>query len=118
MPLTVKDALETAGLRTTSGAPELAAYVPTRDATVVERLRAAGAVVFGKTNLPPAWADDLQTDNPVFGRTANPWNPARSPGGSSGCSGGGGGGAGTSAELGSDIGGSVRQPAANCGVFG
>lgn len=117
VPITVKDALETAGLRTTSGAPELAGYVPARDATVVERLRAAGAVVFGKTNLP-AWADDLQTDNPVFGPTANPWNPERSPGGSSGGAAAAVAAGLTSAELGSDIGGSIRQPAANCGVFG
>jgi amidase len=117
VPLTVKDALETAGLRTTSGAPELVDHVPARDATVVERLRAAGAVVFGKTNLP-AWADDLQTDNPVFGATANPWNAARSPGGSSGCAAAAVAAGLTSAELGSDIGGSIRQPAANCGVFG
>ena len=117
VPLTVKDALETAGLRTTSGAPELAGHVPARDATVVERLRAAGAIVFGKTNLP-SWADDLQTDNPVFGPTANPWSPTRSPGGSSGGAAAAVAAGLTSAELGSDIGGSIRQPAANCGVFG
>lgn len=117
VPMTVKDTLETEGLRTTSGATALAAHVPTRDATVVERLRAAGAVIFGKTNLPP-WASDLQTDSPVFGRTANPWNLERSPGGSSGGAAAAVAAGLTAAEVGSDIGGSIRQPAGNCGVFG
>jgi amidase len=117
VPMTVKDALETAGLRTTSGAPELTGFVPQRDAAVVERLRIAGAVIFGKTNLPP-WASDLQTDNPVFGRTANPWHPERSPGGSSGGAAAAVAAGLSGAEIGSDIGGSIRQPAANCGVFG
>ena len=73
LPITVKDAFETAGLRTTSGAPDLAGYVPARDADAVARLRAAGAVIFGKTNLP-VFAMDWQTANPVFGVTNNPWD--------------------------------------------
>ena len=73
LPMTVKDTLETAGLRTTAGAPELAEHVPARDATLVARLRAAGAVIFGKTNTP-LFAGDAQTYNPVFGVTRNPWD--------------------------------------------
>ena len=73
LPITVKDAFETAGLRTTSGAPDLAGYVPARDADAVARLRAAGAVIFGKTNLP-VFAMDWQSANPVFGVTNNPWD--------------------------------------------
>lgn len=117
IPLTVKDSFETAGLRTTAGALELSEHVPARDADPVARLRAAGAIVFGKTNLPP-WADDLQTENDLFGRTVNPWNPDRSPGGSSGGAAAAVAAGLTAAELGSDIGGSIRQPAAACGVFG
>src|SRR5215471_16022812 len=83
LPITVKDSFETAGLRTTAGAPDLAGYIPARDADAVARLRAAGAVVFGKTNLP-TFAMDWQTYNPVFGTTNNPWDVARTPGGSSG----------------------------------
>ena len=115
--MTVKDALETAGMRTTCGAKELASHVPSRDADVVARLRAAGAIIFGKTNLPP-WAGDLQTDNDLFGRTLNPWNHERSPGGSSGGAAAAVAAGLVAAELGSDLGGSIRQPAANCGVFG
>jgi amidase len=117
LPVTVKDSIETASLRTTCGAPELAGHVPRRDATAVARLRAAGALVLGKTNTP-TWAADAQTDNPLFGRTNNPWDVARSPGGSSG-----GPAAAVAAglsglDLGSDIGGSIRMPAGYCGVYG
>lgn len=117
LSLTVKDSLETEGLRTTSGVVALADHVPARDALVVERLRGAGAVVFGKTNLP-AWAGDLQTDNELFGPTLNPWYGDRSPGGSSGGAAAAVAAGLTALEIGSDIGGSIRQPAANCGVFG
>ena len=117
LPITVKDSFETAGLRTTSGAPELADHVPERDAVAVARLKAAGAVVFAKTNLPP-YASDWQTDNPVFGRTNNPWDPSRVPGGSSGGSAAALAAGLTGLELGSDIGGSIRVPAHFCGVFG
>jgi amidase len=117
LPVTVKDSIETASLRTTCGTPELAGYVPERDATAVARLRAAGAVVLGKTNTP-AWASDAQTDNPVFGRTNNPWHPARSPGGSSGGPAAAVAAGLTGLDLGSDLGGSIRMPAGYCGVYG
>jgi amidase len=117
VPMTIKDALETAGLRTTGGYPPLADYVPEKDATVVARLRAAGAVLVGKTNVPPLSADG-RADNPIFGRTNNPWNLERTPGGSTG-----GGAAAVAAglsafDVGSDLAGSVRMPAHWCGLFG
>src|SRR5688572_23286279 len=83
VPMTIKDALETAGLRTTGGYPPLARHVPEKDATAVARLRTAGAVLVGKTNVPPLSADG-RADNPIFGRTNNPWNLERTPGGSTG----------------------------------
>jgi amidase len=116
LPVTVKDSLETAGLRTTSGAAELAGHVPARDAEVVARLRAAGAIVFGKTNLP-AYAADAQTYNDLFGTTNNPWDPARTPGGSSGGAAAAIAAGLSTLDLGSDIGGSLRIPAHFCGVY-
>jgi len=115
VPVTIKDSLETAGLRTTSGFPPLADYVSTTDATVVARVRQAGAVILGKTNLPTQ-AMAYQTDNPIFGRSNNPWNLDRTPGGSTG-----GGAAAVAAglsalEIGSDLGGSLRIPAHFCGL--
>ncbi len=117
VPMTIKDALETAGLRTTGGHPPLKDYVPTRDAPAVARLRAAGAILLGKTNVPPLSAD-YRADNPIFGRTNNPWNLERTPGGSTG-----GGAAAVAAglsafDVGSDLAGSVRTPAHFCGLFG
>ncbi len=117
VPMTIKDALETAGLRTTGGYPPLSDHVPTKDATAVARLRAAGAVLVGKTNVPPLSADG-RADNPIFGRTNNPWNLERTPGGSTG-----GGAAAVAAglsafDVGSDLAGSVRMPAHWCGLFG
>ena len=117
LPVTVKDSLETAGLRTTAGAEELRDHVPAADAVAVARLRAAGAVVVGKTNLPP-WASDVQSTNSVFGTTNNPFDRTRSPGGSSGGSAAALAAGLTGLELGSDIGGSIRTPAAWCGLFG
>jgi amidase len=117
LPITVKDALEVAGLRSTGGAIELTDHVPVADAPAVARLRAAGAVVFGKTNVP-RWSGDLQTYNEIFGTTNNPWDPARVPGGSSGGAAAAVAAGLTSFELGTDIGGSVRIPAHCCGVFG
>jgi amidase len=117
LPMTVKDVLETAGLRTTAGSPELAEYVPEADAVVVRRLKAAGAVIFGKTNTP-FLASDGQTYNEVFGTSNNPWDLARTPGGSSGgCAAAVATGL-TSLGIGSDIGGSIRVPASFCGIFG
>ncbi len=117
LPITVKDALETAGMRSTGGATELRDHVPTTDAPAIARLKAAGAIVFGKTNVPK-WSGDSQTHNELFGTTRNPWDDSRSPGGSSGgpavsvaC--------GFSAfEIGTDIGGSIRMPAHFTGICG
>lgn len=117
LPVTIKDAIATEGIRSTGGATELTDHVPVADAAVVERVKAAGAIVFGKTNVP-RWSGDLQTYNDIFGTTNNPWAYDRVPGGSSG-------GAATSVacgftsfEIGTDIGGSVRIPSHCCGVFG
>jgi amidase len=117
LPITIKDSIETAGIRTTSGAPVHAEHVPAKDAVAVERLIAAGAVVFGKTNLP-TFAMDVQSYNPIFGTTNNPWDVARSPGGSSGGAAAAIAAGLTGLELGSDIGGSIRNPAHFCGVYG
>jgi len=117
LPMTIKDSFETAGLRSTCGVPELAEHVPATDAIAVGRLLAAGAVVFGKTNAP-TWAMDVQTYNPIFGTTSNPWDATRSPGGSSGGAAAALAAGLTGLELGSDIGGSIRNPAHYCGVYG
>lgn len=117
LPMTVKDAFETAGLRTTCGAPDLADHVPATDAVAVARLKAAGAIVFAKTNTP-AYTADLQTTNPVFGTTNNPWDLTRSPGGSSGGAAAALAAGLTPLELGSDIGGSIRNPSHQCGTVG
>ncbi|HKC50224.1 MAG TPA: amidase [Myxococcota bacterium] len=117
LPITIKDTFETAGLRTTAGAPELANHVPTRDADAVARLRRAGAIVFGKTNVP-FMAGDWQSYNEIYGTTNNPWNAARVPGGSSGGAAAAVATGETPLELGSDIGGSIRVPAHWSGVCG
>ncbi|WP_433303541.1 amidase [Actinoplanes sp. CA-030573] len=117
LPITIKDSIETASMRTTCGVPELAGHVPERDATAVARLRAAGAIVVGKTNTP-AWAGDAQTYNEVFGTTNNPWDPARSPGGSSGGPAAAVAAGHSALDLGSDLGGSIRMPAGYCGIHG
>jgi amidase len=117
VPMTIKDSFQTAGMRTTSGAPELASFVPQEDAWPVARLRAAGAVIFGKTNLP-IYAGDLQSYNDVFGTTNNPYDATRTPGGSSGGSAAALACGFTPLELGSDIGGSIRLPAHMSGVVG
>ncbi len=83
LPITVKDSYETAGMRTTCGRRDLADYVPTQDAEAVARLRRAGAIIMGKTNMPTG-NQDVQASNPVFGRTNNPWDAARTSGGSAG----------------------------------
>ena len=117
VPCTIKDSFETAGVRTTSGEPLLANHVPAADAAVVSRLRAAGGVILGKTNVP-LLAGDVQSYNEIFGTTNNPWDLSRTPGGSSG-----GEAAALAAGLsylgvGSDIGGSIRTPSHFCGVYG
>jgi amidase len=116
LPLTIKDAIETEGIRSTGGAVELADHVPLADAPAVARLKAAGAIVFGKTNLP-RWSGDSQACNELFGTTNNPWSFAHVPGGSSGGSAAAVAAGFTAFELGTDISGSVRLPAHSCGVF-
>ena len=116
LPVTIKDAIETAGIRSTGGARELIDHVPTTDAPAVARLKAAGAIVFGKTNLP-RWSGDFQTFNDIFGVTNNPWALDRTVGGSSGGAAAAVASGFTSFELGTDIGGSVRIPAHCCGVY-
>ena len=116
LPITIKDAIETEGIRSTGGARELIDHVPAQDAPAVARLKAAGAIVFGKTNLP-RWSGDFQTFNDIFGVTNNPWSRDRTVGGSSGGAAAAVAAGFTSFELGTDIGGSVRCPAHCCGVF-
>jgi amidase len=115
--MTIKDSFQTQGMRTTSGAPELADFVPEVDAAPVARLRGAGAVIVGKTNLP-IYAGDTQSYNEVFGQTNNPYDLSRTVGGSSGGSAGALAAGFTPLEVGSDIGGSIRGPASTCGVTG
>lgn len=117
VPLTIKDTIETAGLRTTSGSAMRAEFVPEHDAPAVARLKQAGAIILGKTN-PAEMAMDYTGDNPVFGRTNHPHNPLLTPGGSSGgeavaiatCMSPGG--------LGTDLAGSIRIPSHFCGIAG
>jgi amidase len=117
LPFTVKDAIETAGIRSTGGAPELAWHVPSVDAPAVARLSASGGILFGKTNAP-TWSADFQTHNELFGTTNNPWDLTRTPGGSSGGAAAATATGMTTFELGTDIGGSIRIPSSFCGVFG
>ncbi|RJL31697.1 amidase family protein [Bailinhaonella thermotolerans] len=117
VPMTVKDSVETAWVRTTCGLPGLSDHVPAEDAPVVGRLRAAGAVIFGKTNTP-ALESMAITENPLFGVTRNPWDPTRTAGGSSGGSAAALAAGLTALELGGDDAGSNRMPAHFCGVFG
>jgi amidase len=117
VPLTVKESYDIAGLPTTWGIPAFRDNIATTDAAVVASLRAAGAVLLGKTNVPVELAD-FQSFNPIYGTTNNPWNPARVPGGSSGGSAAALAAGFTPLEFGSDIGGSIRNPAHFCGVYG
>jgi amidase len=117
LPITIKDSWEVAGMPATCGFPHLADHVPARDAEAVALLRAAGAIPFGKTNVPFA-ASDHQSYNPVYGTTSNPWDLARTPGGSSGGPAAAVAAGFTALELGSDIAGSIRIPAHFCGIFG
>jgi amidase len=117
VPVTVKEAFNVAGLPTTWGLEPFKDWIADEDAVVVTRLKAAGAVIVGKTNVPPNLAD-WQSANPIYGRTNNPHDLTRSPGGSSGGSAAALAAGMVPLEFGSDIGGSIRIPSAFCGVFG
>ena len=117
VPFTLKDAHATSGVRTTTGFPPLADYVPKEDGTVAARLKAAGGILMGKTNVPLMLAD-FQTSNPIFGRTNNPWDVERTPGGSSGGAAAALASGMTPLEIGTDLSASIRLPAHFCGVFG
>jgi amidase len=117
VPTTVKESFDVAGLPTTRGHPELKDVPVTISSIAIRRLEAAGAVIFGKTNVPVDLAD-WQSYNPVYGATVNPWNGEHTPGGSSGGSAAALAAGLTGFEIGSDIGGSIRVPAHFCGVFG
>jgi amidase len=117
VPMTVKESFDIAGLPTTWGVPELRDSIATKNALAVDRFLAAGAVVFGKTNVPLMLAD-WQSYNAVYGTTNNPWDITRTPGGSSGGAAAALAAGLTGLEAGSDIGASIRNPAHYCGVWG
>ncbi|MCE2404756.1 MAG: amidase [Dehalococcoidia bacterium] len=117
VPMTIKDSLDTEGVVTTGGTKGRQAYVPQRDSTVVARLRGAGAILLGKTNTPELTLA-AETDNLVYGRTDNPYDPSRTPGGSSGGAAAIVAAGGSPFDIGSDTGGSIRWPAHCCGIAG
>jgi amidase len=116
LPMTIKEAFDVVGLATTWGVPALADNRASADAEAVARFRAAGAHFLGKTNVP-VMLGDFQSDNPLFGATKNPWDLGRTPGGSSGGSAAAVAAGLTCVDIGSDLGGSVRNPAHYCGVY-
>jgi amidase len=117
VPITIKDIFETAGLRTTAGYIPLKDYIPQQDATIVGRLRSAGAIILGKTNLAEL-AGDFQSTNSLFPRVNNPWHLDYTAGGSSGGSAAAVAAGFSALDLGNDFAGSIRQPAHFCGVYG
>jgi amidase len=117
VPFTVKDSFDTAGVISTAGTQGWARRVPTEDATMVARIRAAGGILMGKTNTPEfTWSDE--TDNLVYGRTSNPYDLTRTPGGSSGGPAAILASGGSPLDVGSDTGNSIRMPSHNCGIAG
>jgi amidase len=116
LPMTVKEQFNIAGLPTTWGFPKFKGWQPKTDALVIQRLKAAGAIILGKTNVPIGLSD-WQSYNEIYGTTNNPWDLGRSPGGSSGGSAASLAAGYVALEFGSDIGGSLRAPAHFCGVF-
>ncbi|HYZ75032.1 MAG TPA: amidase [Chthoniobacterales bacterium] len=117
VPMTIKEGIDVAGLPTSFGIPQFTNNIPKADSVAVARLKAAGAVIFGKTNVP-AGLSDWQSYNQVYGSTGNPWNLSHSPGGSSGGAAAAVAAGLTGMEIGSDTGGSIRVPAHFCGIFG
>ncbi|RKR07635.1 aspartyl-tRNA(Asn)/glutamyl-tRNA(Gln) amidotransferase subunit A [Kushneria sinocarnis] len=117
IPVAIKDLVATRGVRTTGGSPAYRDFVPEEDDVVVERLKAAGAIMIGKTNVPEFGYSGVG-HNPIFETTRNPWQPELTPGGSSAGSGVSVATGMTPLAVGSDGGGSVRIPAAHCGLFG
>ncbi len=117
VPVSIKDTIDTAGIRTVAGTRLREAFVPETDAPVVERLKRAGAIILGKTNVPEC-AMDYRSENPVFGATRNPWNTDHVPGGSSGGEGAAIASGCSAAGIGSDLGGSIRVPSHFCGITG
>ena len=117
LPMTVKESFQVQGLPTTFGHSSMRRNIAREDAVTVSRLRSAGALILGKTNVPVSLAD-WQTFNPVYGTTHNPWDLGRTPGGSSGGSAAALAAGFSALELGSDIGASIRNPAHYCGVWG
>ena len=117
LPMTVKESFDLKGHPTTHGYAAMKENLATQDALAVQRLKAAGAIVFGKTNVPLFLAD-FQSYNQIYGTTNNPWDLTRTPGGSSGGSAAAVAAGLTGLEYGSDIGGSIRNPAAYCGIYG
>ena len=117
VPFTLKDMHETVGMKTTVGFPPFADYVASHDSPVVARLKAAGGVLMAKTNVA-TMLSDWQSDNPLFGRTSNPWNLERTAGGSSGGAAAAVAAGMTPFDVGTDMQDSIRLPAAFCGVYG
>lgn len=118
VPITVKDCFNVKGMHTTWGEPAFADYVADSDAAVVQRLRDAGAIIVGKSNVHHMLADYGQTANELYGRTNNPWDLSRTPGGSSGGAAAAVATGMTFLDHGSDLVGSIRLPASYCGVYG
>ncbi len=117
VPITVKENIDVRGSATTQGVPSLKSSIPERDAPIVRHLKGAGAIVIGRTNMPD-FGLRWHTDNDLHGATLNPWDPSRTPGGSSGGEAAAIATGMSSLGIGNDMGGSIRQPAINCGIAG